>query len=167
MSLNPADEDLADKVEKISIPLGNDLVCGLPENLTLSDVQSSCSTLYEPLLEEYSFRLLILHPSPSRDAPITCSLITGSLKDDINYTALSYEWGNPNPPKHILVNGKEVSVTPSLHLALTHLRGHTPGLLWIDALCINQSDIQERGHQVARMRDIYSKAHHVVSCKET
>lgn len=33
-----------------------------------------------------------------------------------------------------------------------------PSLFWIDAICIDQSNIAERNHQVSRMREIYSKA---------
>ncbi|KAF2732509.1 HET-domain-containing protein [Polyplosphaeria fusca] len=38
---------------------------------------------------------------------------------------------------------------------------HLHRTLWIDALCINQDDIVERGHQVRLMREIYSKAQKV------
>lgn len=35
-------------------------------------------------------------------------------------------------------------------------------ILWVDAICINQKDFNERGHQVGIMRDIYSKAPQVL-----
>ncbi|KAF2830838.1 HET-domain-containing protein, partial [Ophiobolus disseminans] len=35
--------------------------------------------------------------------------------------------------------------------------------LWIDAICINQSDLLERNHQVAQMRDVYTKAESVIA----
>ncbi|KAI0129564.1 heterokaryon incompatibility protein-domain-containing protein [Xylariales sp. AK1849] len=34
-------------------------------------------------------------------------------------------------------------------------------LIWIDAICINQRNVQERSHQVEMMRDIYAKANEV------
>jgi hypothetical protein len=34
--------------------------------------------------------------------------------------------------------------------------------MWIDAICINQDDIRERGHQVQQMGDIYSQAERVL-----
>jgi len=36
------------------------------------------------------------------------------------------------------------------------------GFLWIDALCIDQSNVDERNHQVAMMGEIYSKATSVI-----
>jgi hypothetical protein len=35
-------------------------------------------------------------------------------------------------------------------------------VLWVDAVCINQNDFQERNHQVMQMGQIYSKAERVV-----
>ncbi|KAF2452112.1 hypothetical protein P171DRAFT_321969, partial [Karstenula rhodostoma CBS 690.94] len=38
----------------------------------------------------------------------------------------------------------------------------TRPLLWIDAFCIDQSNIRELNHQVAQMRDIYAAADSVI-----
>lgn len=58
---------------------------------------------------------------------------------------------------------KFIEVTQNLATALIYLR-HTSEarILWIDALCINQEDMEERSSQVARMADIYRLAHRVV-----
>jgi len=54
-------------------------------------------------------------------------------------------------------------VTCNLATALVDLRSSTePRVLWIDALCINQEDMQERSSQVARMANIYRQAKQVV-----
>lgn len=59
--------------------------------------------------------------------------------------------------------GSSVPVTENLHLALKHLRlKDRERTLWIDALCINQSDTRERTHQVTRMSSIYERASLVV-----
>jgi hypothetical protein len=56
-----------------------------------------------------------------------------------------------------------VEVTQNLATALVYLRHATvPRVLWIDALCVNQEDMEERSSQVARMADIYRRAHRVV-----
>ena len=83
------------------------------------------------------------------------------------YEALSYVWGSPEDPKSILVREgnatQSLPVRSNLYLALQHLRyAHSSRWLWIDALCINQSDIKERGKQVQRMRSIYTCARRVI-----
>lgn len=83
-----------------------------------------------------------------------------------DFIALSYEWGPPTPRRFITVHGAQFGVTPNLYDALIQLR-RTQRIrqgfrLWIDAICINQDDLAERGQQVARMRDIYRSAWQVV-----
>lgn len=87
---------------------------------------------------------------------------------EATYTALSYVWGPKADPLPVLVEsapeGRNVIfVTKSLHLALKHLRDQTRSrLMWIDAVCINQGDVSERGSQVSIMADIYKLAHGVI-----
>ena len=83
-----------------------------------------------------------------------------------DYIALSYVWGSPTRSRLITLNGTTIPVTLNLYEALLHLRRSQrikQGFkLWIDAICINQADINERSQQVARMRDIYALAWQVV-----
>jgi hypothetical protein len=85
-----------------------------------------------------------------------------------DYVALSYTWGDPKETREIFVNGKSVQVTVNLEAALRVLRGKAPvkaGLkLWIDALCINQEDNDEKEVQVKRMADIYQRAYDLLTC---
>ncbi|OBS23149.1 hypothetical protein FPOA_03706 [Fusarium poae] len=87
-----------------------------------------------------------------------------------DFIALSYVWGHPKrkegePPYTVVINGCSFEVTPNLYHALSQLRKSyriRQGFkLWVDAICINQSDTDERGQQVGRMRDIYQAAWHV------
>ncbi|KAK9776449.1 putative HET-domain-containing protein [Seiridium cardinale] len=84
-----------------------------------------------------------------------------------DYAALSYAWGDLKDTSDIIVNGMEVQVTTNLANALQELYqgGNFSGRLrlWIDALCINQKDLEERNQQVAAMRSFYSNAWSVVS----
>ena len=57
-----------------------------------------------------------------------------------------------------MVNGRSYLVTANLSNALQHLRRQSQRLIWIDALCINQSKYTERNEQVQLMRGIYTKA---------
>lgn len=84
------------------------------------------------------------------------------------YNSLSYVWGDPFPTADIILNGSRMAVTKNLESALRHLRDYsTPefqGLpVWVDAICINQDDLKERNEQVRIMRDVYRKAHRVIS----
>jgi len=82
---------------------------------------------------------------------------------EINYEALSYVWGNEKDQDWIFVNDSLFKVTRNLHAALSLLRlCDRERILWIDAICINQMDDDERGHQVSLMREIYESASQVL-----
>ena len=50
-------------------------------------------------------------------------------------------------------------MTRSLLAALRRVRGkEAPVLFWIDQLCINQEDLEERARQVGLMQEIYALA---------
>src|ERR1700760_2367543 len=58
----------------------------------------------------------------------------------------------------ITINSQAISITPNLHTALLKLRHRqSKRMLWIDALCINQTDVDEKQQQVALMGEIYSR----------
>jgi len=84
-----------------------------------------------------------------------------------DYATLSYVWGSEQRQRPIILNGRKFSVTENLEIALRALSrsGHHGGTyrLWIDALCIDQSNEAERAEEVARMRDIYSGAYGVIA----
>lgn len=90
------------------------------------------------------------------DEPITCELVYSAPIEDRSYEALSYAWGDPNETSPITLNGQTFPVTTNLRDALQHLRyADKPRMLWIDALCINQSDLAERSVLIQRMKGIY------------
>lgn len=118
---------------------------------------------YWTLQERDWFRLLILQPSPNPDARITCSLLHRPFNESRPYEAVSYTWGDGPAEYPMFVDGGLFRVRRNLYCALRQLRlAHEPRTLWIDAICINQLDIDERGHQVSQMGRIYSKAEEVV-----
>ncbi|KAL2024433.1 hypothetical protein VTK56DRAFT_8244 [Thermocarpiscus australiensis] len=64
----------------------------------------------------------------------------------------------------VSVNGQPFNIHHNLHLTLLHLRSPTHELpLWVDAICINQADVEERSAQVAIMSFIYMRAAKVVA----
>ena len=111
------------------------------------------------MLQKNEIRLLILEPSLSEKAQIRCVQKKVSLDDDPTYEALSYAWGDPTPVNDILLDGRSFKVTLSAWDALKALRHKiSPRVLWIDAICINQTDLAERSEQVKLMGAIYKKA---------
>ena len=79
------------------------------------------------------------------------------------YEALSYAWGSNQKSVNIRIEESDgdrtLAVTSNLAEALQYLRYEKmPRVLWIDAICVNQQNVPERGHQVSRMADIYRSA---------
>lgn len=112
---------------------------------------------------ECGIRLLILLPCEERGAPIECRLETVDLSANTKFEALSYVWGDPSIRVDIFVNNHVLNVTANLGTALRHLRHKkNPRALWVDAVCIDQTSLEERNHQVRRMRHIYQHASHTI-----
>ncbi|KEZ43251.1 hypothetical protein SAPIO_CDS4947 [Scedosporium apiospermum] len=113
-------------------------------------------------------RTVILLPSADPDAQIQCTfsrriLGLANTVSSSSYSALSYVWGERSHPRTILVDGAPVPITANLFAALRRLRrDREPLELWVDALCINQDDVQERNHQVRLMGDVYKRADEVL-----
>ena len=88
---------------------------------------------------------------------------------ELNYEALSYTWGSSKDqvtakvtdPSHL--GNTTIQIGLNLACALRYLRhSGIARTFWIDAICINQDDADERNAQVKRMGDIYSIANRVV-----
>jgi Heterokaryon incompatibility protein (HET) len=109
--------------------------------------------------------------------PIIATLDTYDVKNAPPFRALSYTWGRPyrkdvyeedieSPPKlaaTIVCNGKPIAITRNLFDGLSYLtRNGVAGLLWVDAICVNQEDLEERSSQVVLMSAIYSSASEVI-----
>ena len=114
---------------------------------------------------EEEIRLLHVHLG-TWDAEIEGKFSVVSLKKNPEFIALSYTWGDmiDAPPAAVKVRGQAIPVSPNLHDALRRLRWHTHQashykrlVIWADALCINQADMQEKQHQIPLMRKIYSQ----------
>jgi hypothetical protein len=135
----------------------------------MSNMSSTSKLPYVPLeSNKTDIRLLTVLPSISSEATIQCSLENASLDSldgDQPYRALSYVWGDPKVTIPIMVSGVQMNVTTNLAAALRHVRaiGYIDKPWWIDAICINQDDIAEKGHQVHIMGDIYRNADEVLA----
>ncbi|KAK4452693.1 heterokaryon incompatibility protein-domain-containing protein, partial [Podospora aff. communis PSN243] len=104
---------------------------------------------------------------------LQCRILCVQLDDDDapSYDAISYTWGPPKPLKRVMVAGGRFQL-PVTQSAYEILQDRTPWprgaskLLWIDSICINQTDHQEKNVQVPMMGKIYSRAARVVVCLE-
>ncbi|KAK8084017.1 hypothetical protein PG996_002798 [Apiospora saccharicola] len=88
---------------------------------------------------------------------IRCEIFEAFIDDNqrLPYEALSYVWGlgGSKPWLAVTINGHDVTVTDNLFGALYNLRqSDHDRILWVDALCINQGDNKEKGHQLTNRR---------------
>ncbi|OLN86730.1 Bifunctional purine biosynthetic protein ADE1-like protein 2 [Colletotrichum chlorophyti] len=109
-------------------------------------------------------RLLFVQPGSGED-PFEAYLQIVDIENAPPYEALSYTWGKPTdePRDYIWLQGYPLPIKPNLEDALRSLR--LPAQvrrLWIDALCIDQSNVDERSRQVQYMRLVYKHAARVI-----
>lgn len=111
--------------------------------------------------------MIRLLPQREHNTPIKRELFDYSLSETSGekhiYEALSYVWGNVLKSQSITLNGCAFSVTENLNAALWNLRDRQPEqVLWVDAICINQEDKNEKEKQIPLMRTIYAQAGRVI-----
>ena len=116
-------------------------------------------------------RVLTLHPG-GWDSPVQCDLSPLAFERDPQYKALSYSWGKDPPNFDVKVNGIKITVNgipfrvrKNLYAILRRLRrddAETKLVLWIDAICINQSDKGEKTTQLQLMALIYAHCREVL-----
>ncbi|EGP91647.1 uncharacterized protein MYCGRDRAFT_28473, partial [Zymoseptoria tritici IPO323] len=81
------------------------------------------------------------------------------------YNAISHTWGEPKNNTTIVVDERPLTVRQNCYDALLQAHRFDRHIyLWIDAICINQADDEEKSCQVHRMHDIYLWADHVLAC---
>ena len=129
---------------------------------------------YSPLPQKSNVtRLLKLLPSRDKADVLRGELIEYTLPNadstDHAYEALSYVWGDNKNSKLLILTqhgdhqGAQLEITQNLFAALLHLRHHQfPRILWVDAVCINQSSHNEKQIQIQFMSVIYAKARTVL-----
>ncbi|KAL0952799.1 hypothetical protein HGRIS_007024 [Hohenbuehelia grisea] len=118
--------------------------------------------LYPRSLEDRQIRVIALHPGPDTD-PIIVELLETDLDEAPSFEALSYVWGDVSHRSEITCMDSPFLITQNLRDALQTLRSSSAKrLLWIDAICINQADLDERSQQVKLMRDIFLNAKRVL-----
>ncbi|THV51616.1 hypothetical protein BGAL_0105g00010 [Botrytis galanthina] len=101
---------------------------------------------------------ILPHGGTDNTLPICCDITVVALSNNPQYEALSYCWGESNETVDIEVAGNPRSITTNLQAALRHLRlPNRKRSVWIDQLCVNQDDNEERLSQVHLMYNVYSQ----------
>ncbi|POS71226.1 hypothetical protein DHEL01_v210379 [Diaporthe helianthi] len=125
----------------------------------------------DPLPPLGYIRVLVLQPGPNDDneCPLAGSLkllaIDDADSEPFKFEAISYVWGSREKSHVILVDGQLLRITASLREALLQTRlPDRSRRLWADAICIDQSDDIEKGHQVFSMGRIYKKSKRTLIC---
>lgn len=124
-----------------------------------------------PLPNNDSIRILHLHPG-ALQADIHLSLEVIALpnkQSQVEYEAVSYTWGDSTGQKevsHYDTNSDDVTVlkvTTNCYDALRRLRyTDRTRKIWLDSICIDQSNLDERSAQVRVMGSIYAGAKEVI-----
>jgi hypothetical protein len=120
---------------------------------------------YPTLEDPKEFIRLLLILSDVDHPGIECKLYRFRLAKCPLYVAVSYLWGSSTAEMEILLNKKPFSIRQNVWHFLWQMRTHKifkSCFFWIDAICINQRDIDERNVQVSIMRRIYATAADVV-----
>ena len=125
---------------------------------------------YQPLPPAYPssypipFTRLLLLKLGNTDDPLVCALEVHNAENAPRYEALSYVWGQRMAAAPMLCNGMPLLITANLDKALRSLRFQNMARrLWVDAICIDQKQVEERTRQVSYMRLIYANAARVIA----
>lgn len=129
----------------------------------MASEDDSSVPLYQPL-DPSKNQVRLMRVRHNENVDITSELATFSLNDQPEYVALSYAWTKEAPTRKITLNGHEFAVRPNLYAYLELMKRELhDNWIFIDAICVNQDDVVEKGSQVNKMGDIYRNAAEVVS----
>ena len=117
--------------------------------------------VYDPLPAGY-IRLLTPTSSETADGHIWKLQTLALDQKNLEFDALSYVWGSASELLDIYLDGYVAQVHRNLHTALPYLarRGDVRPVrpIWIDAICINQADHEEKMAQIREMNRVYKQA---------
>ncbi|KAK5201593.1 hypothetical protein LTR16_002130 [Cryomyces antarcticus] len=119
---------------------------------------------YRPLRSSVGIRLAQIHPG-SGTKGINITLIEDFVHGGrTTYDALSYTWGSTTRLKFVTCNRRRLAITETLLAALQRFRHESDTVtFWIDQICIDQDNNEERNQQVSMMGKIFGGARKVVA----
>ncbi|MCJ1448706.1 MAG: hypothetical protein MMC23_009223 [Stictis urceolatum] len=116
---------------------------------------------YNALPPGYTRLLRVLSPAPS----LRCEIQEYATDDLPEYLALSYAWGTGQATESVSCGEQALQVTPNLYAALHEIgmkEEFANQCIWIDAICIDQSNGDEKAVEVKRMEVVFAQAQRVV-----
>ncbi|KAH3984561.1 hypothetical protein HBH98_158910 [Parastagonospora nodorum] len=138
----------------------------LTENVTedqrTAEPPPTSSSIYGKTLKNDEIRLACLSAVSTEDSPLHLSLDTYADDDHPEYECTSYSWATDDGDDSLccpIYVGKFWDVQLQTKNCFAMLRFLHPWrgirILWVDAVCINQRNTEEREAQVSKMRSIY------------
>jgi hypothetical protein len=108
---------------------------------------------------------LVTEPRFSWLSPSSCLQLRTSVRtleeNTTDYLAVSYVWGIATTSVRVMCNGTALFVTPNVYEMLEYLEPRRK-LLWIDAICIDQANLDEKAAQIPLMHKVYTQAELVI-----
>src|SRR3569833_419943 len=129
----------------------------------MSSARPSSHYRHQPLPSANHIRLIRFPEGAASADDVSCDIFEADVRSPPDYYGLSYCWGEARDRIAISCNGRCLMVTRSLIGALLRLRRFRPAedgetCFWIDQICIDQENLDERGAQVQIMMKIYQNA---------
>lgn len=152
--LNPNKTPPRDEIVSVPIPLKTDT-----REISQYDPPANAKDIYVPLnTDKREIRVLQLFP----DSIATKLSILDLDQPRQPYYAISYAWGSRALNRAININNVDFGIPTKqsdiLHTIKNLLAQSTPVHIWLDFICIDQGNIQEKNRQVSLMGDIFQNA---------
>ena len=124
---------------------------------------------YISIYGEHKIRLFVIQPG-SFDDDICGELVEVNFLLGPTFDALSYTWADEQGDAsrsgkiYCIPDFSTIGVTQNCEMAIRRLRHpKKERRVWIDAVCIDQNNAQERTHQIAQMSSIFTSARRVIA----
>jgi hypothetical protein len=135
------------------------LCCPCCPKVTMSENTPSEPFQHQPLDLGVKGAIRLLRILPGKNEQQIQFMLRQTSLTSQPYTCLSYCWGDDRPSNDILIDGKLLFVRKHLlDFLVTARKMKIKDELWIDAICIDQLNLEERNHQVQQMAQIYTGA---------
>jgi hypothetical protein len=133
---------------------------------------------YQRLDNDTTIRVLVLQPAEAHESLLIANLVhtdrqklfsvtniakrsttSAPTEQGLTWECVSYAWGQVHLSHDLYVDGHIVKITANVESMLRYLRKkNKTRLLWVDAICLDQTDETEKAVQVSLMGEIFRQA---------